>query len=262
MSWKDFFRKKPKNTIIEKTVCPVCNAGCSLLPAVDFNKSCAGDVLDKSGVAVTYAVCNSCTFCFAPDICTWELQQFEQKIYNDQYILVDPEYVEIRPKSNAAFLKSMFGELDRSVRHLDYGGGNGTLSTILRESNWQSRSYDPFVHKDLLIEDLGKFDFITAFEVFEHVPDVSVLMATLKTLLAPGGVILFSTLLTDGNIQASKPLTWWYASPRNGHISLFSNRSLAILAQRYGFGFGSFSAGTHVFCTEIPPWASRVFNPA
>jgi hypothetical protein len=35
---------------------------------------------------------------------------------------------------------------------------------------------------------------------------------------------MFSTLLSDGNIKLGQKLTWWYASPRNGHISLFSRR--------------------------------------
>lgn len=256
------FRRKSSLTLAEKTVCPVCSSDCAWLPDVDFNKSCAGEVFGKSGVDISYAICNSCGFCFAPEICSWALPQFEEKIYNTDYILVDPDYAEIRPAANAASLKSTFGALERSVRHLDYGGGNGRLSQLLRESDWQSQSYDPFVHKGVSMQALGQFDFITAFEVFEHVPDVSVLMSNLKTLLAPGGVILFSTLLTDGNIHVDQPLTWWYAAPRNGHISLFSNRSLQILAQRYGFGFGSFSAGTHALFTEIPPWASRAFRPA
>lgn len=112
---------------------PVCEKYCSMLDAVDFNKSCAGDVFAPSGKQIQYALCGNCGFCFAPEICGWPLEKFEQRIYNDKYILVDPDYVETRPKANAAALYSMFGNLDPGTRHLDYGGGNGTLVNLLRE---------------------------------------------------------------------------------------------------------------------------------
>lgn len=244
----------------DKTVCPVCSADCTLLDPVDFNKSCHANNLGISGVPVTYAVCQSCDFCFAPEICAWGLQEFEEKIYNDQYVVVDPDYIQARPKANAAILRDRFGNLAPNLRHLDYGGGNGSLARLMREARWQSTSYDPIVDRNLSVETLGKFDLITAFEVFEHVPDVWALMSDLKTLMSPDGVILFSTLLSDGHVQAGQQLTWWYASPRNGHISLFSSRSLALLAQHHGVGFGSFSDGVHAFCNHIPPWAARAFG--
>ena len=38
--------------------------------------------------------------------------------------------------------------------------------------------------------------------------------------------MLFSTALSDGGLARNQRLRWWYASPRNGHISLFSHRSV------------------------------------
>ena len=72
----------------------------------------------------------------------------------------------------------------------------------------------------------GSFDLVTAFEVFEHVPDIDILFTDLQSLVKAEGLILFSTLLSDGEIGRDRPLSWWYASPRNGHISLFSAQSL------------------------------------
>jgi len=243
--------------------CPVCDGACSLLDSVDFNKSCEelrGKYLERSGTPVYYALCHNCGFCYAPEIAAWPLEEFEEKIYNDQYAAVDPDYLETRPRANAANLISMFGNCSHAIRHLDYGGGNGLLSQLLNESQWQSVSYDPFVNRNTTIDQLGKFDLITAFEVFEHVPDVPQLMKDLHSLLAPGGIILFSTLLSNGNIQANQRITWWYASPRNGHISLYSRDSLAVLAQRCGWNFGSFSTGSHLFCTAVPEWAEHILG--
>jgi len=248
---------------MKNTLCPVCYGTSALLDVVDFNKSCEearGIFLGLAGVPVYYSLCNNCGFCFAPEIAACKLEEFEENIYNDEYALVDPDYVKIRPEANAANLISTFGDVAHSIKHLDYGGGSGLLASILKESKWQSVSYDPFVDRNLNIDQLGKFDLITSFEVFEHVPDVQHLMADLRSLLSPNGIVLFSTLLSDGNIHPNQRISWWYASPRNGHISLFSKNSLAILARNYEFNFGSFSAGSHIFFTKVPSWASHIIR--
>ncbi len=54
------------------------------------------------------------------------------------------------------------------------GGGNGNLSEKLSAANWQSTSYDPFPNGSVNLSEIGTFDLITAFEVFEHVPQVNV----------------------------------------------------------------------------------------
>ena len=243
--------------------CPVCSATCSLLDVVDFNKSCEevrGNFLNLSGIPVYYALCSQCGFCFAPELMNWEAEKFKENIYNDKYITVDPDYIEARPRANATNLISIFGERAHSFRHLDYGGGDGLMAKILRASNWQSSSYDPLVTRDSEMRQFGKFELITAFEVFEHVPDVQVLMSNLRILLASNGLVLFSTLLSDGNIRAGQRLSWWYASPRNGHISLYSRKSLATLAHHHGFKFGSFSEGFHFFYTNVPHWAEHIIR--
>lgn len=244
-------------------LCPVCGGACSLLDVVDFNKSCEearGKFLKLAGIPVYYVLCSNCGFCFAPQIATWKLEEFEERIYNDDYILVDPDYLESRPRTDATNLISMFQDRAHSIKHLDYGGGKGVLSNLLREANWQSVSYDPFVDRNIRVDQLGKFDLITAYEVFEHVPDIRELMSNIKSLLLPGGLLLFSTLLSDENIKPNQRITWWYASPRNGHISLFSRKSLLILAKNHGFNFGSYSNGFHAFFTKVPPWADHLIR--
>jgi SAM-dependent methyltransferase len=242
-------------------ICTACHGPAFVLDAVDFNKSCEearGKFLNATGAMVYYALCSQCGFCFAPEIAGWKLEEFSKHIYNDAYVLVDPDYVEARPKANAQTLVSMFKGKAHGFRHLDYGGGEGTLSNLLKESGWKSTSYDPFVNKDKVLSQLGKFDLITAFEVFEHVPDPQQLMRDLRTLLAPNGIVLFSTLLSDGHIATDQKLNWWYAAPRNGHISLFSKQSLNMLAHQNKFNFACFSEGFHTFFTKVPRWANHL----
>ena len=219
-------------------------------------------VLARSGIGISYVLCDQCRFCFAPEFATWSLEQFETKIYNAEYVVVDPDYLDTRPRANANSLLATFGTRGTDLRHLDYGGGRGLLSDLLREKGWHSESYDPFVDRSVSLQDLGRFDLVTAYEVFEHVPDVRRLVADLGSLLNPDGVVLFSTLLSDGNLSPGHPLSWWYAAPRNGHISLFSARSLAALGVIEGFSVGSFSQDLHAFWKNIPPWAAHILRPA
>lgn len=243
--------------------CHICGSRATLFDVVDFNKACSelwGKPLPLAGAAVYYARCEACGFCYAPEFHKWTHDDFRRHIYNEHYIEVDPEYVDVRPKANAALIGNTFKGQAAAIRHLDYGGGRGLLSGLLREAGWNSASYDPFVDTTVAAGTLGVFNLITAFEVFEHVVDPNALMRQLKALLAPGGIVIFSTDLSDGKIVPGQRLTWWYAAPRNGHISLFSAASLGTLARNSGFTLCSFSHGLHAMLTSIPEWATHVFR--
>jgi hypothetical protein len=241
--------------------CPVCENQTFILDVVDFNKSCEeprGKFLPLSGIPIYYNHCTDCSYTFAPEFKMWTEKDFLEKIYNDQYIEIDPDYLEARPKSNFQILKKFFSEQNKFIKHLDYGGGNGKLSQLLREDGWNSETFDPFPDGGMSINDLGKFNLITAFEVFEHVPDIHILMKNLTLLMSDDCLILFSTLVSDGHIKPRNRINWWYASPRNGHISVFSKQALSILGSKYTLDFGSFNDGFHCYCRKVPDWANHV----
>ena len=243
--------------------CPICGGTCAVLGEVDFNKSCEerrGNYLPPAGIQVTYFLCEQCGFCFAPEFSQWRPEDFANKIYNTDYARVDPDYYEARPREFAAMLVSMFGDRARGLRHLDYGAGTGLLSEVLQDLGWQSSSYDPFDEGAGRGRIATDYDLITAFEVFEHVPDVRHLVADIASLLAREGLVIFSTLLSDGRLKMGSRIDWWYASPRNGHISLFSKDSLATLGASEGFTFGSFTENVHALWKKVPPWATHMIR--
>jgi hypothetical protein len=57
--------------------------------------------------------------------------------------------------------------------------------------------------------------------------------------------VLFSTLVQPPAFE-STGMTWWYIGPRNGHVSLFSERALAVAWQRHGFSVSSFDPDLHL----------------
>jgi hypothetical protein len=189
----------------------------------------------------------------------WTNEQFLEQVYNDRYIDVDPDYVSERPTNNAKFLLNLFSDAS-DIRHLDYGGGNSCLSNYLKRHSWHSTSFDPFPKKERCVEGLGKYNLITAFEVFEHAPCVLDLVNNLSVLMEDSCLIVFSTLISDGHLKPDSRINWWYASPRNGHISLFSRRSLEIIAERQKWTFASSNDGLHIFFNNLPLWAKRVIK--
>ena len=239
--------------------CTVCGRHSLPLDVVDFNKSgveSRGKYLPLSGIPVYYYLCEACGFCFAPEFKRWSQRDFVERIYNGGYADVDPDYAGPRPRQNAQFIEELFGGARQKIRHIDYGSGAGLLSRILSAHGWESSSYDPF--GDQAAIPAGAFELVTAFEVFEHVADVSLLVHDLVELMAPESLLLLSTLVSDGEIAPNQRLTWWYAAPRNGHISLFSSKSLALALGSVGLSLSSFSAGMHLGFRRLPQWASHL----
>ena len=74
------------------------------------------------------------------------------------------------------------------------------------------------------------------------------------------GLIFFSTLLQPPDIDR-QGLNWWYAAPRNAHISLHTKLSLHKIGERFGFSLGSFTESYHIFFREIPAFARHFFKP-
>ena len=237
--------------------CEICGASALFLDAVDFNKSCeerAGKYLPRTGKMVDYFLCDGCGFCFAPQFRNWTLAEFAEKIYNADYVNVDPEYVSDRPNNNARNFHRVYGHERGRIRHLDYGGGSGLLSKALRDNGWDSQSYDPVVEPEKNIAELGSFNLITAIEVFEHVPDINQLVDHLAQLCAPEGTIVFTTVCSDGQIKRGQPLSWWYAAPRNGHISLHSYQSLKLMMAKRAMTCVSKSPTIHMAFHKLPGW--------
>jgi len=78
--------------------------------------------------------------------------------------------------------------------------------------------------------------------------------------LMDAGLILFSTLLQPADIDR-QGLNWWYAGPRNGHVSLYSRASLAKVVRPFGLKFRSFNENMHVLYREIPDFARHFLKP-
>jgi SAM-dependent methyltransferase len=90
-----------------------------------------------------------------------------------------------------------------------------------------------------------KFDFITAIEVFEHLPNPAEVLETLVNRLTPDGYLFISTAIINRSLPSLKLFTTWVYQQDPTHIGFFHEHSLEYLAKKHGldlqiFGYGVF----------------------
>lgn len=247
-----------KNIIysVEKSNCPICNSEAHLYGELDFSKNCEerrGTIIPYTGLMVGYNRCQNCGHIFAPCFFDWLPYDYTDHIYNDDYIIADPEYVSIRPNGMADGLQNSFDSVVPFINHLDYGGGDGLMSKLLQNKGWKSESYDPYGQSSQELP-TKKYNFITAFEVLEHTAYPLETIETICSLLdEDGGILMLTTGLTDYEVDDNRKLSWWYIAPRNGHIGIFSSKSISLLAQKLGLTITSFE-GKFILYKKLPTW--------
>ncbi len=131
-------------------------------------------------------------------------------------------------------------------RYLDFGGGYGLLTRLLRDRGLDMRHHDPYARnlfaqglEGALDEDYGA---ITAVEVVEHLTDPA---ALLRELRQRTGLVVIGTQLVPPGMTDLRD--WWYLIPDLGqHITFLTRRGLDELAARTGFQVTSDGVGTHV----------------
>ena len=157
---------------------------------------------------------------------------------------------------NAQGLLHLLGDAARGLTVIDFGGGSGRLAAELRLAGVRAATIDPHVAHPPA--DFTRARLVTAFEVLEHAMWPQHALDRILALMEPDGALIFSTLRQPADFE-SLGLSWWYAAPRNGHVSLFSRGALQALFHSRGLQVGSFSDSLHVAFREPPDFLrSRV----
>jgi 2-polyprenyl-6-hydroxyphenyl methylase/3-demethylubiquinone-9 3-methyltransferase len=212
-----------------RRICKICGDRAEIVGSVDFNKSCEttmGIHLSALSIPVIYSACPSCRFIFTEDFDLWTHENFRDFIYNAEYKIVDPDYTYIRPRWTSKKLTHVLHQFP-DLQILDFGGGSGFLTRQLAQSGFRKVTmYDPFTPGHTTLPGT-KFDLVTCFETFEHVPNPRDTLNRVMSCLKTDGAIIFSTFLRGREFE-KQGLDWWYVAPRNGHISIFSAEALGI----------------------------------
>ncbi len=157
----------------------------------------------------------------------------------------------------AAVLLYVF--FDWSGKFVDYGGGTGLFTRLMRDIGFDFRTYDPHtpnVHArgfEAGPEERG-FELATSFESFEHFTRPR---EELEKILAMSRNLLFSTELLPSPPPA--PGDWWYYGFEHGqHIAFYERRTLEVLARGHGLALRSFGPLHLLTERELAPWKLRL----
>jgi 2-polyprenyl-3-methyl-5-hydroxy-6-metoxy-1,4-benzoquinol methylase len=234
--------------------CKICASPASIYGVVDFNKNCLENrdvFLPLVGVPVYYHQCEKCRLIFSNAFDDWTTADYQRHIYNSDYVKVDPDYVEARPRQLADMVFNFIKRGD-GLQLLDYGGGSGLMAELLRQKGVAATSWDPMTANPL--PDKHHFDVVTCFEVFEHTASPTATAKSALGLLGRNGVLLFSTLTADA--LPPREVGFWYIAPRNGHITIYSKKSLRTLFAKFGYKTHHFNDNVHMAYQELPAWVT------
>jgi len=136
---------------------------------------------------------------------------------------------------------------DHRGKYLDYSGGYGIFTRLMRDRGFDWYWKDPYTDNLLArgFEHRGgdPISLVTAFECFEHFLEPR---DSLEEIVSISRNILFSTVLLPDPLPG--PGKWWYYSPEHGqHVSFYSCESLRQLGKLYGLNFVSNGHNLHLF---------------
>ena len=185
-------------------------------------------------VEATYCICTDCRSLIVPTP-HWLSRSYATEQHPD------PDFGMLR---RCLFVHRLLrrmrfvGLLPKRCRSLDYGAGKGILVRLLLDHGWDAWGYDPIATplfaEDRILTELGPgpFDLITMIEVIEHLRDPVETLERLRSLLAPGGLLVLSTELFNRAIHSR---SWHYLAPEHGqHITMLSRKGLRTAAERAG----------------------------
>jgi hypothetical protein len=152
----------------------------------------------------------------------------------------------------------LFFLFDPGRQFLDFAGGNGMMTRLMRDIGFDFYWSDPYspnlFARGFEFGNGPRVELLTTFESFEHFVDP---LREIEALLGISDNILFTTQLLPREVPG--PDDWWYYSRDGGqHVSFYSHRALRHIADRYRLNLLSNGSDVHLFTRSRVP--GPVFN--
>ena len=140
---------------------------------------------------------------------------------------------------------------DKTNKFLDFAGGFGMFTRIMRDYGFNFYWSDPYCQNYLakgfeLTDPIAPISVMTAFEVMEHVHEpIQFLESCIRDHRV--NTIIFSTQLYEGKTPSRD---WWYYAFDGGqHITFYTKETLQMIAKKLGLHFTS-AHGVHIFAKK------------
>lgn len=239
------------NAFAEKTICPLC-------ASTNIDRP-----VDKHGEFNMYE-CSNCELQYATNREPANYDEMYEGEY-DHYLasnesaeqIIESTLRQIRFEPVVDFLKSQPG----TGKFLDYGCANGAIAAYAKSLGFDAYGIDiskhaiefakskfGFGNKVQLAKNISstsglphKFDYITSFEVVEHLPDPNTFAKEVFDNLKPGGYWLFSTpnrkrvQFEGGNLNSKKHTGLEGGDHPPEHLQRFTEKAHRTLAATAGF---------------------------
>jgi len=144
---------------------------------------------------------------------------------------------------------------DSNIKGLDWGGGTGLLTRLLRDLGIDAYSYDKYAAGDLshgfvVTEEVTHREatFISAIECFEHLPNP---IATFAPLVKNKKYFIFTTEVLPNPVPNPADNDWWYFMPESGqHVTFASLSGLNEFRKQMSFEYYLRLGSLHIFSRE------------
>lgn len=201
-------------------------------------------VLNKYNVS--YFLCSNCGFHFAEKP-YWLQESYENIINRKDFGIMERNLKNMKYIFSYLFMNNDFDSyhngrryhMTENVRLVDYGGGHGVLTRLLRDSGidaWWTDKYAENIFALGYEADKNNYKYLTMFEVMEHVVEPADEIKKVVELYNPE-TIFFSTMLYGKKGVLPQRDWWYYIYDIGQHISFYCTDSLKYIGDLIGYNF-------------------------
>jgi hypothetical protein len=145
---------------------------------------------------------------------------------------------------------------------IDWGGGTGLLTRLLRDQGYDVLSYDKYIDGQHskgfnITSNAVNFskDFLIAIECFEHLEDP---IGLLLDAVAKKDYFIFTTEIINSPPPDPAKGEWWYFMPESGqHITFASKAGLTAFSKHLGFNFLTSFGSLHIMSRKRIKFKTR-----
>ena len=175
---------------------------------------------------INYYLCSNCNCIYT------ENPYWLEEAYNESIAITDTGIMARNISICNKLMKIFTKYFDSNIKVVDYGGGYGILTRMLRDNGvdalWQDKYSTNILSRGFEYDGISNADVILAFEVIEHLPNP---LEVIKEIMSKTDCFIFSTQLLE-KLDYKSNNEWWYFAPESGqHIFFSSEKTLYKIAE-------------------------------